>query len=254
MPIADSRGVPIHYETEGQGPPLVLYHGFCGTLIDWYDFGYVASLRDSYQLVLMDARGHGTSGKPHKSQAYETACQAGDVIVVLDDMGIERAHYFGYSMGGRVGYAMASSAPERLSSLTIGGIHAYPQNPKGIQKRIATWKRGLEMIVPFMAQGYQDRWTSAQEERFLANDVDALIAYLAALPSYDYSAFLPHITVPSLLYAGIEDTVFYEGMRRGAAEIPRASFVSLSGLDHYGAYHRSDIVVPFVMAFIQSVA
>ena len=56
MPFADNNGVRIHYQVEGEGPPLVLHHGLAGTLEDWRYFGYVEELKRDYQLILMDAR------------------------------------------------------------------------------------------------------------------------------------------------------------------------------------------------------
>src|SRR5688572_13885545 len=59
MPYADHQGVWIHYQVEGEGPPLALQHGFSGSLEDWQEFGYTDRLKQDYQLILVDARGHG---------------------------------------------------------------------------------------------------------------------------------------------------------------------------------------------------
>ena len=65
MPYTDNGGVRIHYQTEGSGPPLVLQHGFTSSIEGWYEYGYVDVLKRDYQLILIDARGHGASDKPH---------------------------------------------------------------------------------------------------------------------------------------------------------------------------------------------
>ncbi len=70
MPYASNGAVRIHYVIEGAGPPLLLHHGFTGSSRDWETFGVVAVLRDSYQLIMLDARGHGASDKPHDPSAY----------------------------------------------------------------------------------------------------------------------------------------------------------------------------------------
>ncbi len=93
MPYATNDGVRISYEREGSGPPIVLQHGFTRSLEGWRDSGYVAALRDDYELILVDARGHGKSDKPHDPAAYTLDKRVGDILAVLDDAGIARAIY-----------------------------------------------------------------------------------------------------------------------------------------------------------------
>jgi pimeloyl-ACP methyl ester carboxylesterase len=102
-------------------------HGRGASSKYFYFMGWVAGLRDHYRLISIDARGHGSSGKPHKPEAYRMRLMAGDVTAVFDDLGIDKAHYFGYSMSGLVGWGLAKYAPERVISLIIGGMDAeYP--------------------------------------------------------------------------------------------------------------------------------
>jgi len=61
-------------------------------------------LKDDYQLILIDARGHGASDKPHDPEAYRTETMVADVVSVLNDLNIEKAHFLGYSMGGQIGW------------------------------------------------------------------------------------------------------------------------------------------------------
>ena len=70
MPCANNEGVRIYYEVEGQGPPLVLMHGITDSLEVFRLVGYVEALKSDYRLILIDARGHGASDKPHDSDAY----------------------------------------------------------------------------------------------------------------------------------------------------------------------------------------
>lgn len=111
MAYVSSKGVQIHYQVEGSGPPLVLLHGSFGSLDDWRDFGYVAALRADRTLILMDARGHGKSGRPLEPQEYALALRANDVVAVLDDLGISRADYVGYSMGAWTGTGLRVTLP-----------------------------------------------------------------------------------------------------------------------------------------------
>jgi pimeloyl-ACP methyl ester carboxylesterase len=121
MPYTTHQGVRIHYQVEGDGPPLVIQHGFTDSMTTWYEVGYVTALKDTFQLILVDARGHGHSEKPHAPEAYGTEVMVGDVVAVLDAVHVPKAHFIGYSMGGWIGYGMAKYALERLHSLSIGG-------------------------------------------------------------------------------------------------------------------------------------
>jgi pimeloyl-ACP methyl ester carboxylesterase len=91
MPYATNQNVRIHDQGEGEGPPLVLQHGFSNSLESWYDAGYVHALRPDYRLILIDARGHGASDKPHDPDAYALQRRAGDIVAVLDHLHLAHA-------------------------------------------------------------------------------------------------------------------------------------------------------------------
>src|SRR5215470_13911739 len=101
MPYANSHGVRIHYQVEGAGPPLVLLHGFTDSLASWYEFGYVSALAPDYKLILLDARGHGGSDKPHEPVAYETELNVADVLAVLDTLHVPTVHFLAIPWVGR---------------------------------------------------------------------------------------------------------------------------------------------------------
>ena len=124
MPNAGNQGVRIHYRVEGAGQPLVLQHGYTQNLEHWYQCGYVDALKAQYRLILIDARGHGASDKPHERPAYAWPAGAMDVLAVLDALGIHRALFWGYSMGGAIGFGALTIAPERFVALIAGGAAA----------------------------------------------------------------------------------------------------------------------------------
>jgi pimeloyl-ACP methyl ester carboxylesterase len=64
MAFANNKGIRIHYEVEGDGPPLVIQHGYSDSIETWYELGYVDALKGTHRLILVDARGHGASDKP----------------------------------------------------------------------------------------------------------------------------------------------------------------------------------------------
>lgn len=136
MPYAENNGVRIHYRVIGTGKPLVLHHGFTESIEDWLECGYVDALQCQHRLILMDARGHGRSDKPHDPVVYSLETRVRDVVAVLDAIGIKRAHYWGYSMGGWVGFGMAQFAPERVDQLVIGGQHPFARSMEHLRQMV----------------------------------------------------------------------------------------------------------------------
>lgn len=146
MPYANNDGVRIHYQVDGNaaGPPLLLHCGFTGSLNSWYDRGYVGALRDTYRLILLDPRGHGASDKPHDPAAYGYDLRVADVLAVLAAAGVAEAIFWGYSMGGRAGFASAHFAPERFRAFVIGSMHPFaptPENVLGTPLLRRAWRR-----------------------------------------------------------------------------------------------------------------
>ena len=132
MPYATNTydGARIFYEVVGKGPPLVLRHGLLGSGEDWRAVGFVDGLSGRFQLILVDGRGRGKSDRTPQPQAYQPPIQVADVVSVLDDLGIDRSHFLGYSEGGVVGCWMGVHAPERLRSLAIGAANCMNGLPE----------------------------------------------------------------------------------------------------------------------------
>jgi pimeloyl-ACP methyl ester carboxylesterase len=118
MPRVINDGIGIHYRVEGDGPPLVLQHGFTDSSETWYERGYVDALKSRNRLILIDSRGHAGSDKPHDPASYTAAKYASDVTTVIDDLGISKTRYWGYSQGGWIGFALARYAPSSISALS----------------------------------------------------------------------------------------------------------------------------------------
>jgi pimeloyl-ACP methyl ester carboxylesterase len=242
MPYAASQGARIYYEVEGEGSPLLLHHGFTSRLRAWRQHGYVAALRGRHRLVLLDARGHGASDKPHDREAYRMPLRVADVVAVLDAAGVDRAHYLGYSMGGTVGFALARLAPERLRSLVVGGAHPYPATVSSFPEVDGSDSEAFARALEAALGEPLARETRAAA---LANDLRALAAAARA----DALLGAPSVPVPCLLFVGERDQRLADA-RRFAAETPGARLVTLPGLNHQEAMTRSDLVLPAVTAFL----
>jgi pimeloyl-ACP methyl ester carboxylesterase len=251
MSFAANGGVRVHYRTEGPretgGPPLVLQHGFSYDLEDWHRAGYVDALKRDRRLILIDARGHGLSDKPHDPAAYTNEAHVADVLAVLDAEGIERTDYLGFSMGGWIGFGLAIAAPERLHSIVITGSHPYGRaQPTGVPDGSDP---GVYMDWFFQRIGLDFRkLPAAERERFLANDCRALAAAQTARPSMEKD--LDRMTMPCLLLAGDREPVF-EQAKKCVASIPHGRFVTLPGFDHGETFGRADVIVPHVTTILR---
>ena len=255
MPYATNGSVRIHYEREGSGPPLVLQHGFTRSLEGWRDSGYVAALKGNYELILVDARGHGMSDKPHDPTAYRPEERAADIIAVLDDAGIDRAIYWGYSMGGQIGFAIAAYAPERFDAFILGGMHPYARDLQAPGWRTEAMRSGG--IAGYLAELERREGPLPEpiRTRLFENDPEALLASTAGssgAPSFEPA--LARLSVPVLIYAGDHDQPIHDEAARAAAGKAHVTFVSLPGLNHGEVSRRSDIVLPHVQPFLTDVA
>ena len=257
MPYANNQGVRIYYEVEGEGPPLVLMYGIINSVDIWRHFGYVEPLRNDYRLILIDTRGHGASDKPHDPEAYTLPLLAADVVAVLDDLDISKAHYLGYSMGGFIGYGIAKYAPERFHSLIIGGARLpWKRDPERATHAFETYKCREEMetflaAIEVLAGTW---WTPETEAIWRSNDLEALTAMLSAeegIISHGIEDVAPTLTLPCLFFVGEVDDD--PAIRQCVEGMPNATFVSFPGLDHVDAAFRSDLVLPHVTKFLEEV-
>ena len=93
-----------------------MVHGTTLSQVIWRGFGYSRELADEFTVITPDLRGHGRSDKPHERGAYGMESMVSDVLAVLDATGTDRAHFLGYSLGGRLRFSLAATHPERMLS------------------------------------------------------------------------------------------------------------------------------------------
>ena len=111
-----ANGIEIHYwRTGGDKPPVVLLHGLTDNGACW--FPLARALRDEFDLILPDARGHGRSSAPERGYSYEI--QAEDAALFLKALKVERPVLGGHSLGGIVALLAAQRADIELSGLVL---------------------------------------------------------------------------------------------------------------------------------------
>ena len=131
----------IHYVVQGDGEPVVFVHGFSQTHEAWQHSPLFQSLEDEYMLFAVDLRGHGDSDKPHDPKSYGRNMGA-DLVELLDHLGIDRAHFVGFSMGASVVGGLLVSDPGRVQTAVLGSGFFTAWNDEEEEFAILTEARG----------------------------------------------------------------------------------------------------------------
>jgi len=247
-------GTRIHYEVMGDGPPLLLIHGFGGSILSWTETEYADALKADHRLVMYDMRAHGESGHPHGVESYTPEMHVADALAVLDFLGIEQAHVFGYSMGAWIGFGLLKYAPERMLSFIAGANHPYPRSDyPAADDWTDLYREGLDTVLSTFEAQSGERMPEPARTRFLAQDSEALVASMVQLrDSTGVDNRLASVSVPVLAYIGTEDSMF-KPAAMAAEEIPNATFISLDGLGHMQGFTRTDLVIPHITEFLAEV-
>ncbi|MEW6090690.1 MAG: alpha/beta hydrolase [Pseudomonadota bacterium] len=126
-----SGGVPIAYDVEGEGRPILLIHGFSATAHDnWVRTGWVQALtRARFKVITYDLRGHGRSGKLHDPAGYGHAKHAADALALLDHLGIAEADLMGFSMGAGIAMRLAAEHGSRFGLVVLAGVGGRALEP-----------------------------------------------------------------------------------------------------------------------------
>jgi pimeloyl-ACP methyl ester carboxylesterase len=250
MPKIDRSGVKIYYETHGEGPALLLTHGYSSTSAMWH--GQIEALSKHHTLVLWDMRGHGQSDYPEDSSAYSEALTVGDMAALLDEVGATRAIVGGLSLGGYMSLAFYRAHPERVSALLI--IDTGPGFKKD-DAREAWNKRALDTAERFEREGLSVL-KSASRERSTVSHRDATGLARAArgmLTQRDARVIevLPDIKVPSLVVVGADDTPFLAASDYMAAKIPGAKKLVIPSAGHAVNIDQPQAFIDAVLPFIE---
>ena len=207
MPKINRNGVNIFYETHGEGPVVLLTHGFSATSKMWHD--QIDSLSSDYCLVLWDMRGHGSSDYPEDINLYNEKETIEDILSILDKLNVKKANIGGMSLGGYMSLAFYNQFPERVDSLII--IDTGP----GFKNEDArnNWNNyAISTAEKFELLGL-DNLASRRKEMDPKNHLNAKGLSKAArgmLTQHDDRIIrsLEKISVPSLIIVGENDEPF----------------------------------------------
>lgn len=190
----DANGVTLRYVDEGQGEPVLLIHGFCGSVhLQWGAPGILNSLAKDYRVIAYDHRGHGRSSKPHNPDKYGDE-MVEDAVRLLDHLGIDKAHVVGYSLGAFITDKLLAEHPERFLTATLaGGGWAKANDDRG--EVIGEVARSLDEgkgIGPLLNRLTPEGRPKPSEARLrtanrvfsLCNDQKALAAVIRSMTSF----------------------------------------------------------------------
>ncbi|HEY8102192.1 MAG TPA: alpha/beta hydrolase [Burkholderiaceae bacterium] len=243
MPYVKTDDIDICYDVHGEGEPLVLLHGFMSSRLAWTRYGYVAELKKSHKVIVLDQRGHGQSGKPHVSSAYAILPRLGDIKAVMADLGINRASFLGYSMGGWVAFGMAAHYPEMVDALIVGGGHPYFDK---FDPFFGIDGSDPDACISALERKMSEKFDQKTRSMMLENDFKALAA--AATDRQGFESLMDRIPRRVFLYAGDQDER-YPLMQRAAREL-NGQLVVLPGASHVTALSDSNKILPEIKRFL----
>ena len=246
----DAAGVSLHYAEQGEGEPVMLLHGYTSDIRgQWMDTGVFPALARTYRTIALDARGHGSSDKPHDPAAYGAEL-GDDVPRLLDHLAIDRAHIVGYSMGAHTVAQLLTRHPERFRTAVLGGACGRRNWTKRDQRRVDTEAAEMEQGLPrsaILRLWPDDRPLPTEEElhalavrQLEGHDRLALAALRRSTPAQVVTeTAMRAVTVPTLGIVGTSDP-YVEDFLRLEGIMPQLELVTIDGADHATAPGRAE--------------
>jgi len=158
--ILEGEDVRLNYFVAGDGSPVTFLHGFTQSGRSWLEL--ISRMPERWKWIVPDLRGHGQTEARRGAPCSMEACTS-DLEALWDELGVERTHLVGYSMGGRLALHVAVRRPQRILSLLTVGAHA------GLEQEARAGRR----------QG-----DDALAERIERDGVEAFVNYWGSLPLF----------------------------------------------------------------------
>lgn len=261
-------GVQLNVEITGEGPSLLLLHGFTGSSAAWRP--HLDAWRE-FNTIAVDLLGHGASDSPADPERYRMERCVDDLVALLNGLGIERTAVLGYSMGGRVALHLALRAPERLWGLVLEsaspGIEDASERDErrrsdealaeriereGLEAFVATW----EAQPLFASQArLPDAVRHELRRQRLQNDPLGLANSLRGLGAGRQQPVLDRLAelrLPVLLITGALDTKYSGLAGRMAAALPCARLEVVPNAGHATHLEQPEIFDRVVRAFLNT--
>jgi pimeloyl-ACP methyl ester carboxylesterase len=247
VPEVKANGLVVHFEEEGDGPPLVLLHG--GTSVGPRDWGAQRPLlRQHFRLLMPDARAHGgTRWDP--AAGWQRAALVDDLAAFLDALELPRVRLMGLSMGGATALALASRYPERVEAMVLVAVANEPEPVRGVARHqldLDRIEREDPAFAAEMARLHDPVQGDGAWRRLLVS-----LARDATLGTGLTPIELLRVRLPVLLAYGDGDAwVPLEQAVRLRRQLPQARLLVIPG-GHVVPAERPSIFNPAALAFLR---
>lgn len=183
---AKNNRVKIHYVTLGEGPLMVMIHGFPDF---WYTWRHqMERLSDQFQVVAVDLRGYNESDKPKGVENYAMPLLVSDIVAVIRHLSREKAIVVGHDWGGSIAWNLAMKAPNLVEKLIICNL----PHPRGLMRELANnpeQRSNSQYARNFQKEGAHENLT-AENLADLVGDLEARQKYIEAFNKSDFEAML----------------------------------------------------------------
>jgi len=254
--FANLDGIRLHYESQGEGPPVVLVHGLGLSDDMWHE--QVPALAERYRVITFDNRGHGQSEKP--LGPYEMSMFVEDTRKLMDFLELANPVLIGLSMGGGIVQAFTFAHPRRVRALGLISTSSERAETTGATflSRAEIAERGgmaaLQSLVPrwFAPESLEQR--AAEVERiaqtFVANDPRAWAASARANGTRNWTDRLGEITCPVLYIGGALDAPVPRQSEIYTRLLPDVEVHVLPGVAHLLPLEVPDQVNGLLLGFL----
>ena len=268
MPYASGSGVRLHYEELGSGDPLVWCHEFAGSHESWEQ--QRRFFADRYRVITFNARGYPPSDVPEDRSAYSQQHAVDDLHALLHELGIDRAHIGGLSMGGATALHFGLQHPELTRSLIVAGVGTGSTDHEQFAAQCGQLADRLERDGMDTLRDYargptrvrlegKDAAAYAEFRRLLAGH-SALGSALTLRgvqggrpPLQSYEAALRALAAPTLILVGDEDEPCLEPALYLKRQIPRSGLVVFPISGHAINLEEPELFNRSVLAFLDAV-
>lgn len=236
MPMLDRDGVRVHYEVHGDGPPVLLSHGYSATCRMWD--GQIAALKDRYTVIAWDMRGHGDSDYPADPGAYSEDLTVGDMAAILQACGVTGAVIAGLSLGGYMSLAFHAAHPGLTRALML-----FDTGPgfKSDTAREGWNETARKRAHDLDTRGLAALGTSDEVRLGKHRSADGLAGAargMLAQANDRVIRSLESIAVPTLVLVGAEDKNFLAATDYMATKIKGSTKVVIPGAGHAANLHQ----------------